>query len=301
MEAKIITQITECLTHNEPLLLIGASGWGKSQIIAATSKELGFELVDLRLAQIPPEDIGGIPVNDQGTSFKYLLPNWAKVMLDNPYTTYVLFLDEINQASASVLNAIYSIVLDRKVAGTYIPNMRIAAAGNYDYESDYLTELPQPLVNRFIRLTMPENWKLAKKYLSNKYKGIDLIDLIPFIFASENTTGLTNPRAVDRALRLIFNGCRDINILNNSFSKELTHKIIDYINQQKIAAKFSQADKNTLNFISSKIKGNNIILDNGNILPLNIMNLQKVFGDQISKEIYQIIINHHQKTPDDAN
>lgn len=192
------------IKNNIPLLLLGKSGTGKSQIVQSIAESLNLPVVDLRLSQLPPEDLNGLPAPVSSTttstqSFGYLTPDWfAKFLPDTPF---VLFLDEINQATPATLNALYGIVLDRKVGAYYNPNMRVVAAGNLLSESDYITELPQPLLNRFVVKTHTVDPKaviahLQAKYASNE-KAQTLLAHIPLGW--ENTL---NPRALERIVNI---------------------------------------------------------------------------------------------------
>ena len=102
---------------------MGKSGTGKSEIIKAIAGELGLPIVDLRLSQLPPEDLNGLPApTDDKKAFTYLLPDWYNKF--QPDTPFVLFLDEINQATPNTINALYAIVHDRMIAGCYNPIQR---------------------------------------------------------------------------------------------------------------------------------------------------------------------------------
>ena len=192
------------IKNNIPLLLLGKSGTGKSQIIQSIAQSLNLPVVDLRLSQLPPEDLNGLPApatnaNKNTPSFGYLTPEWfAKFLPDTPF---VLFLDEINQATPATLNALYGIVLDRKVGAYYNPNMRVVAAGNLLSESDYISELPQPLLNRFVVKTHVVNPKNVIAYLQNKYsdnkKAMTLLDNMPTGWEST-----LNPRALERIINI---------------------------------------------------------------------------------------------------
>lgn len=193
------------IKNNIPLLLLGKSGTGKSQIIQSIAQSLNLPVVDLRLSQLPPEDLNGLPAPATNTntpntpSFGYLTPEWfAKFLPDTPF---VLFLDEINQATPATLNALYGIVLDRKVGAYYNPNMRVVAAGNLLSESDYISELPQPLLNRFVVKTHVVNPKTVISYLQEKYadnkKAMTLLSNMPTDWEST-----LNPRALERIINI---------------------------------------------------------------------------------------------------
>ena len=75
------------IENNIPLLLIGKSGTGKSEIIKEIADELGLPVVDLRMSQLPPEDLNGLPApTDDKKAFTYLLPEWFyKFQPDTPF------------------------------------------------------------------------------------------------------------------------------------------------------------------------------------------------------------------------
>ena len=44
-----------------PVMLVGPPGIGKSSLIYQVAEVFGFGVVDLRLGQVPPADIRGLP------------------------------------------------------------------------------------------------------------------------------------------------------------------------------------------------------------------------------------------------
>ena len=74
------------------LMLWGPPGIGKSSIVFDVAKQSDLELVDLRLSQLAPTDLRGLPVAEDGLSRWFppeFLPHKGKG---------ILFLDEINMA-----------------------------------------------------------------------------------------------------------------------------------------------------------------------------------------------------------
>lgn len=206
--------------NNIPMLITGDTGSGKSSIVKAVAQELGYDLYDLRLAGILPEDIGGLP-RPQGDYYEYLMPKWFKERLGKPF---VLFLDEINQASIQVLHALYGVVLDRMVAGVKNPEMRIVAACNDFKENEYVTDLMKPLRARFpIDIVHEPDKKEVKDVLIKKYpQHEEIIDIV------QKSGKNISPRELEFGLSMIDAGLVDIKILQKCFY-ELTSNVIKKI------------------------------------------------------------------------
>ena len=201
--------IKTAVINDTPLYLIGESGWGKSEMVKQVGDELGLEVIVLSLSQIMPEDIGGIPQpNFEKGYYKYLSPQWSFERQDK---SFILFLDEINQALPATLHAVYSVVLDRVVAGVKMKDMRIVAAGNLIEENENLTAMMQPLLNRFpIQIKIKKSFKDALNYLNKKYPDCkDILNIIEHIGECP-----TNPRLIENGLRLLRNGVRDREVLS---------------------------------------------------------------------------------------
>lgn len=181
----------------QPLLIFGAPGTSKSQSILQFAKKIAsisqsssggnrefkywnkcseeehnqilqspgeyFVLFDVRTVRYDPTDITGVPVPIPDDVDKNVLRtvkySWI-VALCKPEIDGVLFFDEINQGSESMMNLLMSITLDRDFDGVPMSkNIGIIAAGNL--EGGYNTQLPPALINRFSAgvLTLdPEDW-----------------------------------------------------------------------------------------------------------------------------------------------
>lgn len=179
--------IKNSIKMNVPLLLLGRSGWGKSAIVAEIANEMNLPIVDLRLSGILPEDLTGVIYpSENKQNYTYLAPDWVHKYRDKEF---ILFLDEINQATTSTLHAAYKVVLDREFCGIKMPQMRIIAAGNEMDENPFLTELPEPLMKRFYIREWECDVNAAVNHLNNKYN-VNLINIY------------TNPRQTEMALKM---------------------------------------------------------------------------------------------------
>src|SRR5882672_6275659 len=93
-------------------MIWGAPGIGKSSIVAQTAEVHQMEMIDLRLSQLAPTDLRGLPVAENGVSRWFppeFLPREGKG---------VLFLDELNLAPPAMQGMAQQLILDRKV-GSY--------------------------------------------------------------------------------------------------------------------------------------------------------------------------------------
>lgn len=193
--------ITDLLKSNTSTIIYGMSGWGKSQIIEQSSKELDMKCQILSLAGVAPEDFG-IPTVRDGY-YEYLPPKWAYDFYKTG-ENFVLFLDEITQATIQVMHAIYPLILEKRIGGLHLPNMRIIAASNYDHENPHLTTIMKPLLNRFeVEIKIEEDFGQSMvddfwEYIGGKYSEQNTI-----INMLRNNSISTNPRAYESGIRFM--------------------------------------------------------------------------------------------------
>jgi hypothetical protein len=134
--------------HHTPVMLWGPPGVGKSQMVAQVAARHEAPLIDIRLSQMEPSDLRGIPF------LKDEIVDWAvPAMLPDVKrhgTKGILFLDEITSAPPSVSAAAYQLILDRRLGEYEVPNQwAIIAAGNRQGDRGVTYTMPAPLANRF--------------------------------------------------------------------------------------------------------------------------------------------------------
>ena len=142
--------------HHTPVMLWGPPGVGKSQIIAQVAAHHGAPVVDIRLSQMEPSDLRGIPFR-QGD-----LVEWAVPALLPDAQRHgergVLFLDEITSAAPTVSAAAYQLILDRRLGEYRVPpGWAIFAAGNRQGDRGVTYSMPAPLANRFAHFSIEVN------------------------------------------------------------------------------------------------------------------------------------------------
>ncbi|TCJ15013.1 MoxR family ATPase [Parasulfuritortus cantonensis] len=142
--------------QHTPVMLWGPPGVGKSQIIAGIAKKHGVPLIDIRLSQMEPTDLRGIPFR-KGDNVEWSVP----AMLPDARRhgeQGILFLDEINAAPPTVSAAAYQLILDRRLGEYTIPDgWAIFAAGNRQGDRGVTYAMPAPLANRFTHFDVEAN------------------------------------------------------------------------------------------------------------------------------------------------
>lgn len=134
-----------------PVMLWGPPGVGKSDLISQIGQRHDVPVIDIRLSQMEPSDLRGIPFRDvnNNNSVEWAIPS----MLPNAEKhgeKGILFLDEITSAVPSVSAAAYQLILDRRLGEYNVPDgWAIFAAGNRQGDRGVTYTMPSPLANRF--------------------------------------------------------------------------------------------------------------------------------------------------------
>ena len=149
------------VTKLPPILIHGSPGLGKSSIVKSMTEELNIGFVDVRLAQMEPCDIKGLPVpnNEKKVMQWYINGTWP----NDPDSKGIIFLDEIKSCDRSIQVASYELILDRKLGDLYKipPGWIVVAAGNNAGDRAVATTMSSALANRFMHLELDvstEDW-----------------------------------------------------------------------------------------------------------------------------------------------
>ncbi len=142
--------------HHTPVMLWGPPGVGKSQMVAQVAEKNAVEVIDIRLSQMEPSDLRGIPFRDNHTvewAIPAMLPDVSRHGRNG-----ILFLDEITSAAPSVSAAAYQLILDRRLGQYRVPEgWAIFAAGNRQGDRGVTYSMPAPLANRFSHFEVDTN------------------------------------------------------------------------------------------------------------------------------------------------
>lgn len=201
----------------------GHRGLGKSSLVQQITAEENWGFIDLRCSQLEASDVRGLPDRVDGRT-AYLPPvdmpvgdmtpeqiseaigpmpdpnnlEAERVFLErlqqyqSRFQHGILFIDEVNRAQDDVLQAIFQLVLDRRV-GSYVlpPGWSVVAAGNYmeGYTVSGFTSDPA-FVNRFCHLILSGGESTVEEWVNymSAVHGGNAAEVIEF--ASQNVKHL---------------------------------------------------------------------------------------------------------------
>jgi len=165
------------------VFLWGPPGIGKSELVAGIAKDLGGHMIDMRLAQMDPTDLRGIPFYNRDIGKM----DWAPPVdlpdeeMSSRYPVIVLFMDEMNSAPPAVQAVAYQLILNRRVGKYYLPdNVVIVAAGNRESDKGVTFRMPSPLANRFVHLEMRVDFDSWQTWAVNNRIHKDVVGYLSF-------------------------------------------------------------------------------------------------------------------------
>ncbi|MFH9466382.1 AAA family ATPase [Streptomyces clavifer] len=142
------------VTANQPVLLWGEPGIGKSAGMEQLAAGLGLGLETVIASVHEPSDFAGLPVvgdDPAVTGVPMAPPDWAVRLARRGQG--LLFFDELSSAPPAVQAALLRVVLERRVGSLELPEaVRIVAAANPPSSAADGWHLSPPLANRFVHL-----------------------------------------------------------------------------------------------------------------------------------------------------
>ena len=247
-----------------PLFLWGPPGIGKSELVENITRDLGGYMIDLRLGQMEPTDIRGIPFYNKDSGKM----DWAPPVelpddeLASQYPVVVLFLDELNSAAPSVQSAAYQLILNRRIGKYRLPdNVVMVAAGNRESDKGVTYRMPTPLANRFIHQEMKvdfaswQEWAVLNKIHKDVvgYLSFAKQDLYDFD-AKSASRAFATPRSWSFVSELLDDEC-DNDTLTNLIAGTVGEGLaVKFMAHRKVASKMP----NPLDILKGKVKDLNV-------------------------------------------
>jgi len=175
--------VKKCFNKRRPMFLWGPPGIGKSEMVADITAELGGFMIDLRLGQMDPTDIRGIPFyNKELGKMDWAPPiDLPDAELASQYPVIVLFMDEMNSAAPAVQAAAYQLVLNRRIGKYRMPdNVVMIAAGNRESDKGVTYRMPTPLANRFVHVEMRADFVTWQEWAVKNQIHKDVVGYLSF-------------------------------------------------------------------------------------------------------------------------
>jgi hypothetical protein len=247
-----------------PLFLWGPPGIGKSELVEGIANDLGGLMIDLRLGQMEPTDIRGIPFYNKDIGKM----DWAPPVelpdeeMAKDYPVVVLFLDELNSAAPSVQSAAYQLILNRRIGKYRLPdNVVMVAAGNRESDKGVTYRMPTPLANRFIHQEMKVDFASWQEWAVNNRIHKDVVGYLSFakqdlydFDAKSASRAFATPRSWTFVSELLAEGDDDdttMNLIAGTVGEGLAVKFMAH---RKVAGKMP----NPADILNGKVKDLNV-------------------------------------------
>jgi hypothetical protein len=244
--------------------LWGPPGIGKSELVEGIANDLGGLMIDLRLGQMEPTDIRGIPFYNKDIGKM----DWAPPVelpdeeMAKDYPVVVLFLDELNSAAPSVQSAAYQLILNRRIGKYKLPdNVVMVAAGNRESDKGVTYRMPTPLANRFIHQEMKVDFASWQEWAVNNRIHKDVVGYLSFakqdlydFDAKSASRAFATPRSWTFVSELLAEGDDDdttMNLIAGTVGEGLAVKFMAH---RKVAGKMP----NPADILNGKVKDLNV-------------------------------------------
>jgi hypothetical protein len=150
------------LEHRFNLLIVGAPGIGKTEIVNQACSDAGMQMIVSHPVVSDPTDYKGLPFVVNGDTADFLPFGDLRKLIEATEDT-VFFLDDIGQAPPSVQAAAMQLLLARRINGHKVSeHVRFIAATNRRQDRAGVQGVLEPVKSRFASIlhleTDPEDW-----------------------------------------------------------------------------------------------------------------------------------------------
>lgn len=237
------SQLTDILTKyimgKEPVLIKGAPGIGKSDIVTQIAKATKMRLIITHPVVSEPIDYKGLPGIVNGKAEFLPFGDLRKLITTKVPT--VCFMDDVGQAPACVQAALMQLVLNRAINGKRISDhVTFVAATNRRQDRAGVTGMLEPVKGRFIVLELEANaddwidWALQN---GQPPETIGFAHFRPGLFGTfKPTNDITNsftPRTFATAGRSIKLGIDHLEALAGSIGQGAAAELVGFIKVYK--------------------------------------------------------------------
>ena len=147
---QLTVMLAAFIADRAPLLITGAPGIGKSDLIAQAAQAAGADLIISHPAVADPTDFKGLPWFQSGDSFASFKPFGEFHTALTATRPLVWLLDDLGQAPPSVQAACMQLLLARRVNGHILPDyVTFVAATNRRIDRAGVSGILEPVKSRF--------------------------------------------------------------------------------------------------------------------------------------------------------
>lgn len=146
--SELLTFLAHAFTARLPILITGAPGIGKSDIVAQATAQAGADLILSHPAVADPTDAKGLPWVVDGHATFLPFGELERALRANGPTVW--FLDDLGQASPAVQASFMQLLLARRVNGHVLSeHVTFVAATNRRTDRAGVTGILEPVKSRF--------------------------------------------------------------------------------------------------------------------------------------------------------
>jgi len=143
--------LEESFKNQLPVLITGAPGIGKTDIVVQSAKNAECELIIEHPVVSDPTDFKGLPFASDGEADFLPFGSLKKLIKANKPT--VFFLDDLGQAPPAVQAACMQLLLARRINGHKVSNfVTFVAATNRRSDKAHVSGLLEPVKSRFVTI-----------------------------------------------------------------------------------------------------------------------------------------------------
>lgn len=211
--AELKNYLDALLAHgdHDSVMIWGPPGIGKSSIVASVTQRRGIGLIDLRLSQLMPSDIRGLPTTVKAGS-PSASTSWCPPDFLPRSGRGILFLDEFNMATPVMQGVTQQLILDRKVGNYRLPDgWSVWAAGNRREDKANTFDMSASVANRFLHLWVSPSLDSFTSYAIERGFPTQIIAFLnarPELLHKPDPAGMAwpSPRSWEAAGRLFKSG-----------------------------------------------------------------------------------------------
>jgi hypothetical protein len=138
--------------------ITSSPGMSKSALIAEIADEANLKLIDLRLSQIEPHDLHGIPFQNNNHKAEYLPFDTFPLETDpipEGYSGWIILFDEFGSTEGGTQIAAQKIIDTRLIGNHKLHNKcYLVACGNRQEDNCYVVPMAKSLCSRLVHFTL---------------------------------------------------------------------------------------------------------------------------------------------------